>query len=620
MAGLYLVGAWLIVQVVSTVLPVFEFPPWALRGAIVALAVGFVPALVFSWVFELTPEGLKRDADVDPAASIAPQTARRLDRMIIVVLLLALGYFGVDKFVIAPQREAALQLEAEQAGAARAARHSAAKAEAAAPAKSIAVLPLDNASGDNDQQYFSDGLSEDLIIALSQFNGLKVISRNSAFKYRDSTEDARTIGAKLGVAHLLEGSVRRSGDTVRITAHLVKAADGSTLWSQRYDRPFKDLFALQDEITQAIAGALESQLQISPGAVLQSARPPSGNMDAFVAYLQGKFHDGRGPEADTRKAIDAYTTATRLDPTYAHAYAKLSRAWTNLAAAFLAGEPAQQAYVQARETVNKALALAPDLASAHDARGYLLGTADFDWIGAEAELRRALQLAPNDGTIKFSLANLLATLGRHEQAVELNRQALATDPVNPGWHYWLAMHLMPLGLLDDAERAVRKSIALQPKGATWFALLAIIEIERGNAAAALAAAQQEPLDGGWQEIAIAQALQIGSDRSAADAALQEIINTQGDIAAYQVAQIYALRNDANNVFAWLDRAWANRDPGIVYLLFDPLILRYRNDPRFAALTAKVGLPAPAQQTATSQPPAAEKGSATTTSLATESTR
>jgi TolB-like protein/Flp pilus assembly protein TadD len=607
MAGLYLVGAWLIVQVAGTILPMFGAPEWIARSIVVLLAIGFVPALVFAWVFELTPQGLKRDAEVDPADSIAPQTAQRLNRMILAVLSIALVYFAVDKFVLAPQREVALQMAADRAADARVATQEAAKAVAAIPAKSIAVLPLDNASGDKDQLYFSDGLSEDLISALSQFDGLKVISRNSAFQFRDSKDDAKTIGAKLGVAHLLEGSVRRLGDNVRITAQLVKAADGSILWSQRYDRPFKDLFALQDEITNAVAGALKAQWLAGVDVASQSDRPPSGDLKAYTAYLQGKFYDARGSEADARKAIDAYTTATRLDPLYAQAFAKLSRKWTNLAAAFLAGLPAQQAYAQARATADTALALAPDLAAAYDARGYLLSTSDFDWTGAEAELRRAVQLAPNDGRVKFSLANLLATLGHADLAVDLNRQALATDPINAGWYYWLAVHLIPLGRLDEAEQAIAKSIELQPEAATWYALLAIIEIQRGDANAALAAARQEPEAGGWREIALALALQIGSDRVAANAALKALIDTQASEAAYQIAQVYALRKEPDSMFEWLDRTWVNRDPGVAYLLFDPIVLRYRDDPRFAAYCKKVGLPVPgATAPATSAPATAVK--------------
>jgi TolB-like protein/Tfp pilus assembly protein PilF len=455
------------------------------------------------------------------------------------------------------------------------------------------VLPLANESGDAKEQYFSDGISEELITALSQFPGLKVIGRTSAFQFRDSKEDSRSIGAKLGVAHLLEGSVRRSGDVVRVSAELISTTDGSAQWSERYDRPYKDLFALQDEITRAVAGALKARLLPGEHAAAQSERPPSGSLDAYNAFLQGQFYDSRRTEADFRKAIESLTRATALDPRYALAWSWLSRVWTSLSNQFLEGTPAEEAYAKARAAADRALSLSPELAAAHLARGNVLLNADLDWHGAEAEFRRALELAPNDGYAKWSLGNLLAASGEVEQAIALTREALATEPLRATWYIWLSNYLSGLNRLDEAERAVRRAIELQPGAASYRYTLAIIEIQRGNAQAALTAAQQEP-PGIWQDVAFALARQIGGDRSAADAALKTLIDKDVGTSAYQIAQAYALRNDAKETFAWLDRAWSSRDAGIQYLLYDPFILRYKNDPRFAAFCKKVGLPTPAE--------------------------
>jgi TolB-like protein/Flp pilus assembly protein TadD len=459
-------------------------------------------------------------------------------------------------------------------------------------AASIAVLPLSNESGEASQQYFSDGISEDLITALSQFPGLKVIGRTSAFQFRDSREDSRSIGAKLGVAHLLEGSVRRSGEMVRVSAELIDTADGSTQWSERYDRPYKDLFALQDEITRAVAGALLTKLLPGEHAAEQSERPPGGSLEAYNAMLQGRFHRFRETEADYRKAIEYYTQAIELDPRYALAWSGLSRAWTALGIEFLGGAPAQEAYAKARAAADRALALSPDLVAAHIARGRLLQNADFDWRGAEAEFRRAMELAPNDGEAKFYVGNQLATLGEVVRAIDLTRQALATDPLRANWYNWLASYLSALNRLDEAERAVRRAIELQPAAVSYYQTLTIIEVQRPNAQAALAAAQQEP--SAWQNAALALAWQIGGDQSAADAALRTLIEKDGNIFAFQIAEVYALRSDANGTFEWLDRAWSTRDPGITSLLFDPFILRYKDDPRFAAFCRKVGLPVPGE--------------------------
>ena len=584
MAGLYLVGAWLVVQVSSTLLPMFDAPAWLPRGIVVILAIGLVPALVFAWVFELTPQGLKRDAEVKPEESIAPQTAQRMNRAIIAILLLALVYFGFDKFVLAPQREAQIALAATSP-----AKPPATVVAQVVDAKSIAVLPMDNDSRDKDQQYFSDGLSEDLITALAQFAGLKVISRNSSFQFRNSTDDSKTIGDKLGVAHLLEGSVRHAGDMVRISAELVNAADGSTSWSQRYDRPYRDLFALQDDIANAVAGALKAKLLESGSAVAQGERPPDGNLDAWNAYSRGRFHAALGDPADARKAIDFYTQAIALDPRYAQAYASLAYTWASLAATFLGGAEQREGYAKARVAVDQALQLDPDLAKAHVAHALLLQWADFDWTGAEAAYRRAFELAPNDNLSTFGLGRVSGVLGHPRQAIPLIRQSIAIDPRSGSAWYWLAWNLAATGDLEEAENAARKAIDVMPGKPFLPTGLAIIQVQRGETAAALDSARREP-PGQWRDIALAFALQGGNDRAPADAALKNLIASAADGSAYQIAEVYALRGDADSLFRWLDRARDTRDPGIGRLLTDSFILRYRNDARFAAFCRKVGLP------------------------------
>jgi TolB-like protein/Tfp pilus assembly protein PilF len=483
------------------------------------------------------------------------------------VVVLAIGYFGLER--VKGSKPAA------QGGA------------------SVAVLPLANESGDPGQQYFSDGISEDLITALGQFPGLKVIGRTSAFQFRDSKEDSRSIGAKLGVAHLLEGSVRKSGDTIRVSAELIDTADGSMQWSERYDRPYKDLFALQDEITRAVAGALRTRLLPGEHAAARSERPPSGNLAAYNALLQGRFYLPSQTEADMRKAIEYYTQATQLDPRYALAWSDLSQAETALARVFLEGAPALEAYAKAREAGDRALALSPELATAHVAGGYLHQVADFDWRGAEAEFRSAMALAPSDGEPKFFLGLQLAIYGELEPAIGLTRQALATEPLRANWYRWLALYLSGLNRPDEAEQAIHRAIELQPVAAGYHQTLVIIEVQRGHAQAALAAAQKEA-DQAWKETALGLALQIGGDRGAADAALKMLIERRANIDAYQIAEIYALRNDAAKTFEWLDQSWTKRDTGIGYLLYDPFILRYKDDPRFAAFCHKVGLPVPGE--------------------------
>jgi TolB-like protein/Flp pilus assembly protein TadD len=459
-------------------------------------------------------------------------------------------------------------------------------------AASIAVLPLANESGETSQQYFSDGISEDLITALSQIPGLKVIGRSSAFKFRDSKEDSRSIGAQLGVARLLEGSVRRAGETVRVSAELIDTADGSTLWSQRYDRPYQDLFALQDEITHAVAGALKTKLLPDERAAAQSDRPPGGSLEAYNAWLQGNFYQRRISEAGFRKAIEYYLAATQIDPRYARAWSSLAVAYVDLGV-FSNGAAAQEANAKAHEAADRALALAPDSAAAHRAKGAVLMYADFDWRGSEAEVRRALALSPNDGDTKVTLGIVVAILGESGQAVDLTQQALATDPLRADWYRNLAEDLLALGRLDEAGRAIRRTIELQPGGQGNYLLLSGIEVLRGDAQEALVTAQQEP-PGPSREAAVALARQIGNDRAAADAALKALIDKYADVTPYSIAEVYAIRNDPDKTFEWLEHARHTHDLGVTNLLGDPLILRFKDDPRFAAFCQKVGLPAPGE--------------------------
>jgi TolB-like protein/Tfp pilus assembly protein PilF len=579
MAGLYLVGAWLLVQVASTVLPLFGAPEWIVRSVVVLLALGFLPALLFAWVYEITPEGLKRESEIDRRQSITPQTGRRMEHATVVLLALALAYFAFDKFMLAPRREAALVASTQQA---------ARSATAAAPqpsARSIAVLPLANAGG-KDQQFFADGLSEALIIALSQFDGLKVIGRNSAFQFRDSHEGSRAIGTKLGVRHLLEGSVQHAGDAVRVSLELIDASSGQTLWSQRFDRPYKDLFKLQDEITTAVAGALRTKLmadQVAP----QDDRPPSGRLDAYDAYLLGKFYVARNTEADTRTAIAHLTRATQLDPGYGMAYAELAREWNSLATGFAQGAEVEQAYARAAAAVARAVALAPDQAYVHVMRSRLLASRQ-DWKGSEIEARRAAELAPNSGIVLFALGQARARDGQTAQAIALTRQALATDPLNSRWYGWLGGYLLAHGPLDEAQQAIDKSLELQPDSVSDHYNRALLAVLRGDAAGALAAAKACP-PGGWQDLSLTTAMQIGVDRAAADAQLQAYTEKYANEWAFQIAELHALRNEPDAAFRWLERARVQKDPGLEGLLTSALLLRYRDDPRFAAFVRKVGL-------------------------------
>jgi len=279
MAGLYLVGAWLITQVAATVLPLFGSPDWIARSIVVLLMIGFIPALVIAWIFELTPEGLKRDAEVTPEQSIAPQTARKMERSILALFAIALAFFGFDKFYLAPKREAALVSVATQAITEKAAQK-----EKSENQKSIAVLAFENRSADKNNEYFSDGVAEEILNSLAKVKGLKVAGRTSSFFFKGKNESLSTIGKTLGVAHVLEGSVRKQGDKLRITAQLIRISDGFQMWSETFDGTDADIFALQEKIARQVT----SELKVALNAGQQNRLIDTGtsSAEAYALYLQ----------------------------------------------------------------------------------------------------------------------------------------------------------------------------------------------------------------------------------------------------------------------------------------------------------------------------------------------
>ncbi len=471
--------------------------------------------------------------------------------------------------------------------------HRSATKDAAVPEKSIAVLPMVNSTGDPANEYFSDGMSEEFISSLSRLPDLKVVGRTSSFQFKGKTDDSKSIGEKLGVYYLLEGSVRKSADRVRIAVALIKSGDGANVWSETYDRELKDIFALQSEIAGAVAKELKVALLGSNGqtAPLTTAATPSNqNVEAYKDLLQGNFYSYRRTAEDNRKAIGYYEEAIRLDPRYALAYAKLSYSAERLATRFGGLAPTEKAELiaKARAAAGKALELDSNLADAHLAEGAILSDVDYDFAAAEAELRRALELAPQNAAATSNLATLLSYLDRLDEAVALEQRAIALEPLRTASYFNLALYLTLLGRYDEAELAVRKAIALQPQSAQSYSQLAIIQILRGKAGAAVELAKQET-DPFWRTYALALAHFANGDRAEADAALKKLIDENGDESGSQIAIVYALRKEPEKMFEWLEHAWTTHDTGVTELLNDPFLRAYKDDPRFIAFAQKVGV-------------------------------
>ncbi len=438
-AGLYLVGAWLLIQVASTMLPAFEVPSWALRGLIITLALGFAPALIFSWVFELTPQGLKRDAEVTPERSIAPQTGRRMDRMIIVVLVLALGYFAFDKFALMPRREAALAASAVPN-----------ESKSVINAKSIAVLPFENLSSDKENAYFTDGVQDEILTDLSKIADLKVISHTSVMQYKTGTpRNLREIGQQLGVAHVVEGSVQRAANKVRVNAQLIDARTDAHLWAQTYDRDLADVFAIQSEIATAIADQLQAKL--SPNEKKAIEQPPTTDLAAFDLYSRAKsLLLTAGASAtinpDLRKAIELLDEAVKRDPSFFDAYCQLAYAHEYIyAVSGIDHTPARLAL--AESAMQAATRLRPDAAETYLARAQYLYYGLRDYAGALAELEIARRELPNDPRLFELTGYILRRRGQQEEGLQNLERAVELDPRNFFTLQQIAVSYQGLGAL-----------------------------------------------------------------------------------------------------------------------------------------------------------------------------
>ena len=573
MAGLYLVGAWLVVQVAGTILPMFGVAEWLPRSIVILLAIAFVPALIFSWVFELTPTGLKRDEDVAPEQSIAPQTARRMDRMIIAVLALALGYFAVDKFVLGPRRAAAMTPNGH---------------DSSISAKSIAVLPFENLSDDKRNAYFSDGITEEILNALAQIPNLKVAARRSAFQFKGNDLDLRKIGRLLGVAHILEGSLQKVGNQVRINVQLVDAQDGLQAWSEKYDRKLDNVFAVEDEIAKAIATKLRVQLTGGGGQPLIAES--TSNPQAHELYLRGlTLLAARGP--GIHEAAEAFEQAVKLDSDYAQAWGELAE--THLLLPAYGFGTLEEALPRAESAAQRSLALDPNTASAHVALG-LADTYRCRWPEAEQAFHRALALAPGDTEAINQYGQFLGTVGQLEACLREIERAQQLDPLSPIIGVIRAGVLSDLRRDDTATAQIESTLAahpefgpaqalasflyidlkLYPKAEAHLRALAKINGTNPGAKALLARGMANPT----QRAAAVQSLETSPDNADLRAdplwyAVYLISLGERDGALDQLESYATLHNSSFGAFLW-DRC------------FDPL----RNEPRFKAVLAKLGLP------------------------------
>jgi TolB-like protein/Tfp pilus assembly protein PilF len=586
--GAYVVTAWLVIQVVETIFPAFGFGDSAVRIATIVFAIGLIPTLIFSWVFELTPEGLKKESEIDRSQSITPYTGKRLDRMIMVVLALALGYFAFDNFILDPRREAGMrELQAEQLASATEQARQAGRTEALVESfgdKSIAVLPFVNMSSDEEQEYFSDGISEELLNLLARIPELRVISRSSAFSFKGKDIEIPEIARRLNVSHILEGSVRKSGNRVRITAQLIEARSDTHLWSETYERTLDDVFVIQDEISATVVDRLKITL-LGDAPHVQETDP-----EAYALYLQARHLGLQFTAEGLQQSSVLYRRALAVDPGYAAAWNGLANNYIGQANGGLL--PADEAFQKARAAVAKALAADPDYAPAHSHLGWISMIADNDLAAAARHFERALALDPTNTDIIGNVGSLLFFLGRLEQSIALNEYANARDPVNSIGLANLGYLLLVDGRWDEAIATYETALRLSPDylGAHFF--IGVARLLEGDAAAALASMQREDYEV-YRLLGQAMAYHALGDAVASDTALSELMEKYEREWAYNIAVVLAYRNEADRAFAWLEKSVKYKDPGLGEVVRQPLFRNISDDARWLPFLESIGK-APAQ--------------------------
>jgi adenylate cyclase len=477
-------------------------------------------------------------------------------------------------------------------------------APAAAPKatdqNSVAVLPFVNLSDDKGSEYFSDGVSEELLTVLQKIPGLHVAARTSAFSFKGKNATAQEIGQKLGVAYLVEGSVRKSGEAVRIAARLTRADTGEELWSENYTRDLKDVFAVQTELAQTIVEQLRGRFAGTDAgstakekilAEVQSAeRGGTKNVEAHESYLQGRFFINRHSEKETDQARVAYERAVELDRKFALAWAGLaySHVWS-CAYSTEGGLKGFNAHLAAaREAIKRALSLEPDLPEALFARSVIETNFDFNWKGAAETLRQALALAPQDPTLLVEAGNLAGARGEITQGLDLFRRAVALDPVSAQARLFLASGLLASGHYEEARAEYGRGIELNPSAPFAYAGVGQCYLLENKFEEAAVAAQQDAAD--WARLLIVGCTRWSQKRvPESDAALAELIAKTGETAAYQVAEFYAYRNDKDHAFEWLERARQQRDGGLPGLRTDTLLPNLHDDSRWNAFLRTMGL-------------------------------
>jgi adenylate cyclase len=589
MAMLYVVAAWLLLQVADVGISTLGLPEWTGRMVLLLLGLGFPVALVFAWVYELTPEGIKRESDVSPAESVVGRTAQKLNVAIIVLLVIAIAAIALDRLLPGPPPTApTAATQAEDASPPAAVNDAAIVAgpmQTPVTETSIAVLPFIDVSPNRDNEYFSDGLTEELLNSLVKIRALQVAGRTSSFAYKGRDLDMRVIGEELGVAHLLEGSVRKAGNRLRITAQLIKVADGYHLWSETYDRELTDVFAIQSDIAEHVVEALQVTLLGEDAARMQAGG--TTDVDAFSDYLQGIYLINKGSREDSvRAAVAAFDRALARDPAFVDAWIALGATMSHMNAN--AWESPEVAWARIEEAATEARRYAPQLAGGYMLESFMHGYRDRRWIEAIESMRRAVALEPGNANLLFNYSMLVSQMGLHEEGVRAAQRSVELEPTNLTYQVYLGRSLKFAARCPEAEAVFRRVIERDPKFPRPSYYAGLCRYLAGDHEAALALFEEEPLP--WmRRSGRPLALHRLGRLEEAQAAWDELVEAHGDSAAFQQAEIAAQWGDKELAFRSLERAFEVRDAGLNLLLVSPLLAPLRDDPRYLQMLERMGL-------------------------------
>jgi adenylate cyclase len=554
----YAIVAWLLIQVATQVFPFFEIPNWGVRLIVLFIVIGFPIALVLAWAFELTPEGIKRTDEIE--------TGRRSRNRVWIYVVTVAGTISVSLFFL---------------GRYSAPRNASESSEL--PGKSIAILPFVDLSQAKDQEYFCDGISEEILDALAKVQGLRVVARTSSFSFKGKNADVGEIAQKLNVQNVLEGSLRREGNRIRITAQLINARNGFHIWSDTFERELQGVFAVQDEITRSIVDALKIKLAVAP-----PVRTP-GSTEAYDLYLKGLYYSNKSDEENLRKSLSLFQQALDRDPNFARAWTGIAKAWEQLADAYV--QPLE-AYPKVKEAASKALALDDMDAEAHCYLGEVKLLIDRDVAGGEAEVKRALQLDRNSATAHFYMSWLKSVQGDCDEGVKQIQEAEKLDPLSPMIIDSAVERYLGADRLDDAISAGKRVLQVDPNYIYFDSTLAGAYREKRDFQEAVALYEKAQTVTHFPSAGLAITYaKMGRLEDARRVLNQRIEKSrQQYVPADSIAAVYVALGDKEEAFRWLERAFDEHSaPMSIQLTCHPKFRALRSDPRFADLLRRMGV-------------------------------